>query len=39
MIGWLLDTNVLAELSSRRAEPRVVAWAVAQPEELSSSAC
>jgi toxin FitB len=33
MIGWLLDTNVLAELSSRRAEPRVVAWAAAQPEE------
>lgn len=33
MIGWLLDTNVIAELSSRRAEPRVVAWASAQPED------
>jgi predicted nucleic acid-binding protein len=33
VIGWLLDTNVVAELGSRRADPRVVAWAAAQPEE------
>jgi predicted nucleic acid-binding protein len=33
VIGWLLDTNVVAELGRRRAEPRVVAWAAAQPEE------
>src|SRR5262249_25414521 len=33
MIGWLLDTNVLAELSSRRGELRAVACAVAQPGE------
>lgn len=34
MIGWLLDTNVIAELSRGRAEPRVVAWAAGEPEEL-----
>lgn len=33
MIGWLLDTNVIAELTRRGAEPRVTAWAAAQPEE------
>lgn len=33
MIGWLLDTNVIAELTRSAAEPRVAAWAAAQPEE------
>lgn len=33
MKGWLLDTNVIAELSRRNAEPRVAAWASAQPED------
>jgi predicted nucleic acid-binding protein len=31
--GWLLDTNVIAELAGRKCEPRVVAWLEAQPEE------
>ncbi len=31
MTGWLLDTNVLAELRRRRPEPRVVAFIAAQP--------
>lgn len=33
MIGWLLDTNVISELASRKGSPQVKAWAVAQPEE------
>jgi len=33
VIGWLLDTNVIGELSGRRNTPPVVAWAAAQPEE------
>lgn len=33
MIGWLLDTNVIAELSSRRTEPRIAAWIATQPED------
>ncbi|WP_207459627.1 type II toxin-antitoxin system VapC family toxin [Azospirillum sp. SYSU D00513] len=32
MIGWLLDTNVIAELVSRRGDPRVLAWAASQRE-------
>lgn len=32
MKGWLLDTNVVSELARATAEPRVVAWADAQPE-------
>lgn len=31
MIGWLLDTNVIAELFLVRPEKRVVTWAAAQP--------
>ena len=31
MTGWLLDTNVLAELRRPRPEPRVVAFVAAQP--------
>jgi len=29
--GWLLDTNVVAELVAARADARVLAWAGAQP--------
>lgn len=32
MIGWLLDTNVTAELISPRGSPRVKTWAAAQDE-------
>ena len=32
MIGWLLDTNVTAELIRPGGEPRVKAWAAAQDE-------
>ena len=32
MIGWLLDTNVVAELASPRGEARVHAWAASQDE-------
>jgi predicted nucleic acid-binding protein len=31
--GWLLDTNVIAELTRERCDPHVRAWAEAQPEE------
>jgi toxin FitB len=31
MMGWLLDTNVVAELFLARPDRRVVAWAAAQP--------
>jgi hypothetical protein len=31
--GWLLDTNVIAELAGRRPDPRVAAWAAGQPED------
>ncbi len=34
MNGWLLDTNVVAELARREADPGVVAWAEGQAEEL-----
>jgi hypothetical protein len=30
--GWLLDTNVIAEVSGARPDPRVAAWFEAQPE-------
>lgn len=33
MRGWLLDTNVIAELTRDRCDPKVRAWAQAQPEE------
>ena len=33
MIGWLLDTNVLAELANPRGSARVQAWAAAQDEQ------
>lgn len=32
MIGWLLDTNVVAELGSERGSPRVMGWAAQVPE-------
>ena len=32
MNGWLLDTNVIAELARRGGEPRVLSWAAAQDE-------
>jgi predicted nucleic acid-binding protein len=32
VIGWLLDTNVVAELASPRGEARVHAWAASQDE-------
>jgi predicted nucleic acid-binding protein len=31
--GWLLDTNVLAELARPNGNDQVVAWADAQPEQ------
>ena len=31
--GWLLDTNVIAELASARPAARVAAWAGARPED------
>jgi predicted nucleic acid-binding protein len=32
--GWLLDTNVIAEVSGARPDPKVAAWIAAQPEHL-----
>ena len=34
MNGWLLDTNVVAELAKSRGTVRVAAWAAAQDEAL-----
>lgn len=34
MNGWLLDTNVIAEVSGNRPDPRVKKWLKAQPEHL-----
>ncbi len=34
MIGWLLDTNIVAELISPGGSPRVKAWAGAQEETV-----
>lgn len=33
MIGWLLDTNIVAALIAPEGAPSVKAWAAAQPEE------
>jgi toxin FitB len=30
--GWLLDTNVIAEVSGARPDPRVEQWIASQPE-------
>ena len=32
MTGWLLDTNVIAEVSGARPDPRVEQWIASQPE-------
>ncbi|WP_420238789.1 type II toxin-antitoxin system VapC family toxin [Telmatobacter bradus] len=32
MKGWLLDTNVIAEIGSSRPDPKVVRWVEALPE-------
>ena len=32
MIGWLLDTNVTAEVSGARPDPHVEQWIASQPE-------
>ncbi len=34
MKGWLLDTNVIAEARSAKADKDVVQWLTAQPEEI-----
>ena len=34
MNGWLLDTNVIAEMSGSRPDPKVEKWLSAQPEHL-----
>ncbi len=34
MNGWLLDTNVIAELSGRKPHSNVLDWRSKQPEEL-----
>lgn len=34
MNGWLLDTNVIAEVRSARPDPRVERWIASQPEHL-----
>jgi toxin FitB len=31
--GWLLDTNVIAEMSGARPDSKVARWFVSQPEE------
>ena len=33
MTGWLLDTNVVSELSRQGGDARVAAWARGQPEQ------
>ncbi|MGH6719582.1 MAG: type II toxin-antitoxin system VapC family toxin [Alphaproteobacteria bacterium] len=33
MRGWLLDSNVIAELARPKGDPKVVAWAMSAPEE------
>ena len=32
MSGWLLDTNVVFEITRRDGDPRVLSWAASQPE-------
>ena len=34
MNGWLLDTNVIAEVSGTRPDPKVEKWLKAQPEHF-----
>ncbi|MDR3775049.1 MAG: PIN domain-containing protein, partial [Terracidiphilus sp.] len=34
MRGWLLDTNVIAEMTRPKPDPRVQRWFVAQPEHM-----
>lgn len=34
MKGWLLDTNVIAEVAGARPNPRVLSWLQSQPEHL-----
>lgn len=34
MNGWLLDTNVIAEVRGARPDQRVAAWIATQPEHL-----
>ena len=34
MTGWLLDTNILAELRRPKPEPKVIAFVAAQPLDL-----
>lgn len=34
MNGWLLDTNVIAEVSGAKPDPKVEKWLKAQPEHL-----
>ena len=34
MNGWLLDTNVIAEVARARGEARVVGWLTAEDEDL-----
>lgn len=33
MNGWLLDTNVISEMSGARPDPKVAKWFKAQPEQ------
>jgi len=37
--GWIVDTNVLSELRKPRCDPRVRAWAEAQPNALLHLSC
>ena len=32
MKGWLLDTNVISEMSGARPDPKVAKWFKSQPE-------
>lgn len=34
MRGWLLDTNIIAEVGGARPDARVAAWIAGQPEHL-----
>lgn len=34
MNGWLLDTNVIAEIGGSRPDPNVASWIKSQPEHL-----
>ena len=34
MIGWLLDTNVIAALINPKSAPSVKSWAATQPEDV-----